>query len=96
MMNNKNMPYKLPEGFFEASRLEIRRRIRRQRIQRISLVVSSVAAALVVGLFAIFSLPEKQVSYDALCQQYVQSLTDEELSLIVEENEYDDFLTLNY
>lgn len=95
-MNNKNMPYTLPEGFFEASRLEIRRKIRRQRIQRISLVAGSLAAALVVGLFAIFTLPQQSVSYEVLCQQYVQSLSDEELSLIVEDNEYDEFLTLNY
>lgn len=90
------MPYTLPEGFFEASRLEIRRKLRRQRIQRISLVAGSLAAALVVGLFAIFSLPQQPLSYDAFCEQYVQSLSDEELSLIVEENEYDVFLTLNY
>ncbi len=90
----KQMPYRVPEGFFEAQEKEILAKSvgSKTRFHRWWVGGVAAAACLMVGLFGLHSADEPTFDSTAL-YGYTEQMNDEELTTWVEFYEADIFLS---
>lgn len=90
----KRMPYRVPEGFFEAQEKEILAKSvgSKTRFHRWWVGGVAAAACLMVGLFGLHSADEPTFAPTAL-YGYTEPMNDEELTTWVEFYEADIFLS---